>query len=260
MTETPPEFRRARTAAAKAARRRALLSAAAEIMDAEGAEAVTLGALAARAGLVKSAVYRYFGSREEILVRLLIADLEAMAEATEAALAPFAGSDDCTATAAVMAAGFAARPRLCRLAGLLATVLERHVSGPALTEAKADLQAVAGRFARMGAAACPALGAEGWALATRLAFSLAAGHWAFAEPAPHVAEILARPEFAPIRADFEADMAAGLAALLRGLAAQSSRSPDISTTPVPETAIPSGAEGGPSTSTSARPGRPSQSP
>ncbi|HKK37457.1 MAG TPA: TetR family transcriptional regulator [Paracoccaceae bacterium] len=218
MTEAPT-FRRARSPEAKAERRRALIAAAAALMDEGGAEAVTLGALAARAGMVKSAVYGYFASREEILLRLMLVELEDLAAELEAALAPLAGAERYAETARRIAAGFAARPRLCTLAGLLATVLERQFDGPALLEIKTELLAVATRFAVAGRAACPSVGTEGWALASRLAFSLVAGHWAFTNPAPHVAEILARPDFAPIRKDFEADLAAGLAALLRGLAA-----------------------------------------
>lgn len=213
-----PRFRRARSPAAKAERRRALLAAAAALMDEGGAEAVTLAALAARAGVVKSAVYRYFGGREEILVRLLIADLEEMAYDLEDALAPLEGSNDMEGAARAVAEGFAARPRLCALAGLLAPVLERHVAGPALEETKGELLTLATRFAEAGALACPAVPPEGWALAGRLAFSLVAGHWAVAHPAPPVAAILARPDFAPLRHDFEADLARGLAAMLRGLA------------------------------------------
>ncbi len=64
-------FRRARSPARKALRRAALLRAAAELVDADGPEGVSLAAIAARAGGAKSNVYRYFESREEILARKL---------------------------------------------------------------------------------------------------------------------------------------------------------------------------------------------
>ena len=78
--------------------------------------------------------------------------------------------------------------------------------------------ASARRIATAGALAVPSAGTEGWALACRLTFSLAAGHWPLSPPPAHVAEVLSRDEFAPIRKSFEDDLAAGVAALLRGLA------------------------------------------
>jgi AcrR family transcriptional regulator len=169
--------------------------------------------------VVKSAVYRYFESREEILMRLLAADLHDLAAEFEARAAPLAGSDDVDAVARIFAEGCAARPRLCSLAAVLATVLERNAAEATLLEIKRDLLAAAARVNAAGAAACPAPGPDGWALVTRLAFSLLAGHWPFANPSPTVARVMERPEFAPLRKDFAEDLAQGVAAMLRGLSA-----------------------------------------
>lgn len=218
MTAPIPAFQRARSPEAKAARRRALLEAAGALLDEDGPEAVTLAAIAERAGVVKSGVYRYFESREHILLRLCVADLEELASVTEGRLAPLAGSCDAEATARIVARGFAERPRLCRLAGALTTVLERNVGDDTLLETKRDMLAAAGRFAVAGRAACPSVGPENWGLFVRLTFSLAAAHWTFANPPPAVARVLARPEFEPLRKPFEDDLARGLAAMLRGFA------------------------------------------
>ncbi|MEO0680606.1 MAG: TetR family transcriptional regulator [Pseudomonadota bacterium] len=213
----PPGFQRARSPEAKAERRRALLSAAGALLDEGGHEAVTLAAIAERAGVVKSGVYRYFESREEILMRLMAAGLQDMAQEIEAALPRLDGSDDVEAIAALTACAFAARPRMCELAGVLATVLERNVGDETLLEIKREMMAAAQRIAIAGARAVPSVSLDGWALACRLVFSLVGGHWPLSHPPDGVAQVLARPEFEPIRKDFEADIRLGFAALLRGL-------------------------------------------
>ncbi|HEU0222902.1 MAG TPA: helix-turn-helix domain-containing protein, partial [Paracoccaceae bacterium] len=73
MADNP--FQRARSPEQKAHRRRAILEAAAALLAEGGIEATTLAAIAERAGLVKSNLYRYFESREEILMWLFVEDL-----------------------------------------------------------------------------------------------------------------------------------------------------------------------------------------
>lgn len=52
-------------------RRAALLAAGADILAAHGAEAVTLAAVGAAAGLARSSVYQYFGSAPELLAAVV---------------------------------------------------------------------------------------------------------------------------------------------------------------------------------------------
>jgi len=214
-----PGFQRARSPEAKAERRRALLAAAGALLDEGGHEAVTLAAIAERAGVVKSGVYRYFESREEILMRLMAAGLDDMAAEIEGALPRLEGSDDMEAIAGMTARAFSSRPRMCELAGVLSTVLERNVGEETLLEIKSEMMVAAGRIAAAGARAAPSVPLDGWALACRLVFSLVSGHWPLSHPSENVARVLSRPEFAPIRKDFEADVRQGFAALLRGLRA-----------------------------------------
>ncbi|MEM1315036.1 MAG: TetR family transcriptional regulator [Pseudomonadota bacterium] len=214
-----PAFQRARSPEAKEQRRRALLDAASELLRDGGHEAVTLAGIAERAGVVKSGVYRYFESREEILMRLMASGLEDMAEEMEGLLPELEGSGDAETVAARTARAFAARPDMCELAGVLSTVLEHNVGPETLLEIKREMLGSARRIAVAGARMVPAVGAEGWALACRLIFSLVSGHWPLSHPPAQVAEVLAHEDFAPVRKDFEEDLRLGIAALLRGLAA-----------------------------------------
>ncbi|WP_353808334.1 TetR/AcrR family transcriptional regulator [Agromyces sp. SYSU T00194] len=71
----------------RAAKRAALLRAAAHLVDAEGVEAVKPGTVTARAGLARSSFYEYFSSREEILVALTVDALEEWARDLDRELA-----------------------------------------------------------------------------------------------------------------------------------------------------------------------------
>ena len=103
-------FQRARKPEEIETRRRALLAAAAELFDAEGPLGAGLNAIAARAGFTKSNVYRYFESREQVLLALFLAEMDEMVPALCADLAA-APEDDVQALAQALAASFAAASR-----------------------------------------------------------------------------------------------------------------------------------------------------
>src|SRR5580704_873079 len=65
-----PKFERARSAEAKRIRETAILEAAARLAGGHGVRAVTLTDIAAAVGMHKSAMLRYFETREEIFLRL----------------------------------------------------------------------------------------------------------------------------------------------------------------------------------------------
>src|SRR5260370_37744033 len=64
------EFQRARSAGAKQQREEAILAAAARLGAERGSRQVTLADLAHAGGLHKSAILRYFATREQIFLRL----------------------------------------------------------------------------------------------------------------------------------------------------------------------------------------------
>src|SRR5689334_25239296 len=69
-------FQRARKPEEQRLRRDAILAAASELFDLEGPQGTGLNAIAARAGFTKSNVYRYFESREDVLMSLFLVELE----------------------------------------------------------------------------------------------------------------------------------------------------------------------------------------
>jgi AcrR family transcriptional regulator len=115
-------FQRARSAEQREERRRAILETAAAMLAETSVADLTLTALARRARLAKSAVLRYFDSREAVLLDLLVREwadwLAALTDLLDAAADPV---DALVDTLVV-------RPTLCDLLAAQAVVLERNVS------------------------------------------------------------------------------------------------------------------------------------
>ena len=208
-------FRRARSAEKKAARARDILAAAGRILDSQGIEAVTLGAIAGQAGMVKSGLYRYFESREEILLRLLIADLRQMVEAMESR---FAGPMPVEEVTALLSGAFSTHPRLCILISQLAPILERNISTATLRDIKARLIELAWRAASALGRALPDLRQTQRLFVINTIFSLVAGLWPMTNPGPALAALLREPQFAPFDKRFAPSLNAAIAAVLRGAA------------------------------------------
>ncbi|MFF0390805.1 TetR/AcrR family transcriptional regulator [Kitasatospora sp. NPDC004615] len=124
---TQPAFQRARSAEAKQAREGAILDAARVLGEGRGIRDVTLTDIAAEVGMHKSALLRYFETREQIFLELtaqgwrewsgaLRAGLEARERATPAEVAE------------LLAATLSARPMFCDLLAQAPLNLERNVS------------------------------------------------------------------------------------------------------------------------------------
>ncbi len=125
---TSLDFQRARSAEHKSQRREAILSAAARLAARSGVRQVTLTEIAAEVGVHKSALLRYFETREQIFLELTGRCWREWAATTSAALAELTPRGADRAAAAALAREFADRPLLCDLIPHTALNLERHVS------------------------------------------------------------------------------------------------------------------------------------
>src|ERR1700748_1703424 len=110
-TET---FQRARRPEQKAMRREAILAAASQLAERDGVRAVTLSDIATEVGIHKSALLRYFETREQIFLELTGRSWREWAEPVSEALEPIAPGN-AEAVAATLADGFVTRPLLCDL-------------------------------------------------------------------------------------------------------------------------------------------------
>lgn len=216
MSATPRDFQRARRPEHKQERRRAILDAARALAEERPVRDVSLGDLARRVGLAKSAVLRYFESREDVYLQLTAAEWEAwVAEAVPRIRAAAPSAERATAE---LAATLTARPLLCDLVSQTASVLEHNVSAEAARRFKAATLVHVATVGEALAAAVPGLAPDAAREVSALAMVLVAGMWPMATPAPEVAAMLAAdPAMAHAQVDIEPRVARALAALAKGL-------------------------------------------
>ncbi len=207
-----PAFIRARTPEAKAKRRAAILAAAAELLAAGGLEHTTLNAIATTAGITKSNIYRYFDSREEILMRLLAKDLHDVSKSLARTLTPRPLPE----VAATLADGLSANPRLCLLISITASTLERNISTNTLREIKREMVVSLGITAAALHAALPEIPLAEAEEAVQTLFILAVGLWPFSTPGPALAALYEEPEFAVFKQDFGTALLRATEVMLRG--------------------------------------------
>src|SRR5580692_2400722 len=120
-------YQRARRPEQKLERRDAILGAARELAQRDGVRAVSLADIAARVGIHKSALLRYFETREQIFLELTAEawrDWTAALHAGLDAVEPGAAA----LVAEVFARSFGDRPLLCDLIAHTPLNLERNVS------------------------------------------------------------------------------------------------------------------------------------
>jgi AcrR family transcriptional regulator len=121
------EFQRARSTAAKQQREQAILDAAAALGAELGIRQVTLTDIADVVGMHKSALLRYFETREQIFLRLTAAAWREWSPVLRAELAALAQASP-AAVADVFAVTLTARPMFCDLLAQAPLNLERNVS------------------------------------------------------------------------------------------------------------------------------------
>jgi len=220
---TPPSFQRARRPEQKQQRRAAILEAADQLRAEDGADAVSLTAIARRAGLAKSNVYRYFESREQIFLTLLVDDVRGWAGEVAGALGPLAGRNSPAAAAEIIAGSFVNLPRLCELYSVLCRDFEHNVSPETAldftTRTSVDAVGVADVLHR----AVPSISAERCLWAVRAVFALVSGLWPLSRLSPAVEAAPSAPELRLQRPDFNRDLSSAVRALLYGLQVESWR-------------------------------------
>ena len=187
MTTAPP-FQRARSPEHKAARREAILQAAAQLAGREGVRQVTLTDIAAGVGIHKSALLRYFETREQIFLELTGRAWREWATAVSAELAAIA-AHDADAVAVVLAHEFAARPLLCDLIPHTALNLERHASVDAVRAYKLTSLGAVQDAADALAGPLPDLGAEDRRQLISTLALLAGSMYQIATPPPPLAKL-----------------------------------------------------------------------
>jgi len=187
---TAEAFQRARRPEQKQQRQAAILGAARELALRDGVRNVSLTDIAARIGIHKSALLRYFETREQIFLELTAAAWRDWAQALHAGL-DAAAPGDAALVADVFARSFADRSLFCDLIAHTPLNLERNVSPEAVRRYKLTSLGAVDEAAALVQRTLPTLTlAEAREFVATLP-SLAGSLWQIANPAPALAELYA---------------------------------------------------------------------
>ncbi|MFE2424323.1 TetR family transcriptional regulator [Streptomyces hokutonensis] len=220
-----PSPQRARSAAAKQQRERAILDAARALGADRSVREVTLTDIAAAVGMHKSAMLRYFETREQIFLALTAEGWEDWSGALRARLSEFTDVTDVTevadrdrgAIAAVIAQSLVARPFFCDLLAQAPLNLERNVS---LESVYAFKTVVLGEVAAVAVELCRLLAITERAAVDVIATatSMAGALLQMAAPGTRLRTLYeTHPELAHALVDIEPQLTRILTALLNGL-------------------------------------------
>jgi AcrR family transcriptional regulator len=196
------------------------MAAAAELFGEGGLEAASLNAIARRAALAKSNLYRYFETKEGMFLELLLDDVGDWVVAVEYSLGAKVGSGDPAVVARGLVATLAERPRLAALLAELPRTLERNVSEHELAAFRHSLRIELARVQEAVHAAIPEVSPGESERLVRQMLALVAGLWPVARPSTAAARASEPPDSAVTGIDFEQELETALRTLLRGFVSQ----------------------------------------
>jgi AcrR family transcriptional regulator len=212
---TTYEFQRARRPEHKDERREAILAAARELAGERPVREISLGDIARRVGFAKSNVLRYFESREDVFLRLLLREWESWR--ADLTMQLRSGATTANSMATTIARTIAERPLFCDLVSEMSGVLERNVSVGAVQAFKSESLGKVDDLGTVVAKRIPNLYFEGGREIIAAALIITAGLWPIANPAPHVAAMFAEdPALTRAHVDFEDRLQQLLKTLITG--------------------------------------------
>jgi len=209
MSETTQGFIRARSPENRELRRQSILDAAEQLLDKAQVADITLRDIGRQAGIATSNVLRYFENREAVFLELLNREYGTWLDALPTELAP--GDADSAgpispvrAFADAYATSLTARPVVCELASVLASVLERTVSVETVRTYKRQALANNDRLADIIHARMPDLDRAAAKELASATIVLIAGLWPLAHPGPTVIAAVEDPALLAAHVDFPA--------------------------------------------------------
>lgn len=214
-------YKRARQAEQKAERRAGILSTARVLCAEHGVLSWSLNELGRRAEVTKSNLYRYFGSREEILMTLLTEEtgtfVSTFREATSGQTLSAHG------LAKRIAQHYAERPFMCDLLSLSSTLFEHNVELEKIREIKLGSLSQMDEIAHVIASCLPGIGEEKAGQIALTSGVLAAGLWPMANPKAPMRQLAQLDGLESLRFDFERQMDQMLTNYIVGIASECDR-------------------------------------
>jgi AcrR family transcriptional regulator len=182
-------FQRARSPEAKRQREEAILQAATRLGAQHGIRSITLTDIAAAVDMHKSALLRYFETREQIFLRLTAAGWQEWSSALQARTQGMTRSTPTVTIASAFVGTLTTRPLFCDLLAQAPMNLERNVSLEQVRAFKmvthAEVGAIVAELRRLRPELAEIEAVDILATATSMAGAL----WQMCTPTPQVAEL-----------------------------------------------------------------------
>ena len=210
------KFQRARRPEEKEVRRQQILTAARKLLAERGVGELSLNELARRSRVSKPNVYRYFESREDVLLQLWVEEVRELGERLEQAFASL-GTGDVAGVIGAVVSAFTTHPLLCELTSIASPVLERNLSVDAIVRAKTNLATLTVHIAGLLHARLPFVSLEDCSWLASTAATWVAGIWPAVNPPRAAIEALSRAELSAMQPVFERDLSHLLRVLIGGL-------------------------------------------
>ena len=207
-------FARARSVENKAKRREQLLDAAKQVIRASELDAISMEDLAERAGITKSAFYRYFSSKDEIFAHVLLAEMEAITVDLAQNRSALTSVDR---LAEVVARACALRPECCKLISSLARTLDRKVSVERLVNVKRGFATSLKDWSEIIAGTSLPLNDQQAAQLAKGVYSLISGLWPLTRDRPEVRAAASEAGFSASFGEFEDELRFHVLTLARGI-------------------------------------------
>ena len=216
---TATGFQRARSTQAKQQREAAILAAATELGSARGIRQVTLTDIAEAVGMHKSAMLRYFETREQIFLRLAAIGWHEWSADLRSRLGELPANPSAAPVAQALADSLVARPMFCDLLAQAPLNLERNVSLESVRAFKLatleEVQAIGAELIRLRH-----LTEQQAVDVIATATSMAGALWQMATPGPEVQALYrGDPRLAHATVEVGPRLTRVLTALLTGFAA-----------------------------------------
>ncbi len=178
-------------------------------------DTVSLSALARKAGMAKSNIYRYFESREAVLLTILAAEWNEWAQEVLAGLEQT--SQGHHALAELLANTCAQRPILCQLTSILPSTLEHNVSMESIVQFKTTTMEIIDRVTHGIHQKRPELPLAHYTELFRHAIPAIIGLWPLSNPAPEIQKLLTADSMERFRYNFERELTRTLTLILSGM-------------------------------------------
>ena len=209
-------WQRARKPEQKLFRREEILAAAETLFQTNEYENISLNAIAREAGISKPNIYRYFATREDIFLHLVLRSFENMLNYQEEHTADIA-EDDVETFAARWIENSCKCTDFLSLAARIAPSMERYSSKKGLYDYKHELFPLMQKGMNVVVKRCPSVTERQAHTFILYSYALLAGLLSFISPSETLKEVMSMPEFDRYRINGMDIAVKALKALLRDM-------------------------------------------